>query len=146
MKTQIKIASILALSLSLVYCTKEEAPSTAPSLVIISPDGSKAIEGSDSLSLAIDFMDAKELHNYSVEIKNRKTGNTAFQDAGHQHGTDLQYRKNLKLDIAEHSDMVLIATVSNHLNETSTDSVYFHMHPSGGTGHDDGHGDDGHNH
>lgn len=149
MKSTIKILGFLCASFAMIQCDKDEAPNTAPSLLIISPDGTKAIEGSDSLEVAVDFMDSKELHNYSIEIKNRATGHTAYTDAGHQHGTELQYRKNLKLEIKAHSDMVLIATVSNHLDEISTDSVYFHMHPnggSGGDGHGDGHGDDGHSH
>jgi hypothetical protein len=84
------------------------------------------------LALEVIFTDPKELHNYSVEITNVSLDSVIYTNSGHEHGTELIVQDSIKLMVSDHSDMQMLATVTNHLGEEAKDSVSFHVHPMGG--------------
>lgn len=134
MKNKIAALSLLALSIVLVQCKKEENenPSTAPSVNIVSPENHSTIHSMDNMAIEVVFTDPKELHNYAIEITNLSKDSVIYSQSGHEHSTEVVFKDTLMLMVMDHSDMVMLATASNHLGEIAQDSVSFHVHPMGG--------------
>ena len=134
MKNKIVALSLLALSIVLVQCKKEENenPSTAPSVNIVSPENHSTFHSMDNMAIEVVFTDPKELHNYAIEITNLSKDSVIYTQSGHEHGTEITIQDTLMLMVMDHSDMVMLATASNHLGEIAQDSVSFHVHPMGG--------------
>jgi hypothetical protein len=136
MKNKLVALSLLALSIVLVQCKKDEDenPSTAPTVSIISPETGKTFMSMDMLPMEVQFNDPMEMHNYSVTITNESKDSVIYSQSGHQHGMELNFRDTLMLMVHDHSDMKMVAAVTNHLGEEAKDSVSFHVHPMGGHG------------
>ena len=136
MKNTLKIFGLLALSLGFIQCEKEkeEVPSTAPGINIIAPVVGTEYNHMDQMAIAIDFTDGEQLHNYSVELYNESADSLFYKSSGHQHTTLLSFQDTVMLMAHDHTDMKLVATVTNHLDEETKDSVMFHVHPAGGHG------------
>ena len=136
MKNIVNIFGLLAVSLGFIQCEKNkgEEPSTAPSISIVSPVMGTEYMNMDQMIIAIDFTDGEQLHNYSVELYNESADSLFYKSSGHQHGTLLSFQDTVMLMAHDHTDMKLVATVSNHLDEITKDSLMFHVHPAGGHG------------
>lgn len=134
MKNKLVALSLLALSIVFVQCKKDddENPSIAPTATIVSPEIGKTFMSMDMLAIDVQFTDPKELHTYAIEIKNESLDSIIYTKSGHEHGTELTIQDTIMLMVNDHSDMQMLATVTNHLGEEAKDSVSFHVHPMGG--------------
>lgn len=143
MKLSLKILLAISILAIVTQCKKEEESNNNSSgetptvkAEIISPnENTPQLMSMDTVELEVLFTDPEQLHNYAIRAINTNTGDTLYNQTGHEHSSEVRFTDAFIIMVTDHSEVLFQAQCSNHLGDIATQEITLHVHPMGQSGH-----------
>jgi len=100
---------------------------TLPVVTINAPSVGGEVDPGDSIAVNVTFQSA-DLHEWQVAYVEKATGDTLRVEGDHTHDKTYTYAGHFVNNLADHGDVRLIATATDHGGQIKTVERSFHCH------------------